>query len=80
METILTRVPYIFQICSKYVGLRQSKIGDISSSPSPARDPSPSNRLWKSGGITTQEWRAILRDMLHLEQVAEQPTTAEPQE
>jgi len=33
---------------------------------------------WKSGGITTQEWRAILRDMLHREQVAEQPTTAEP--
>lgn len=26
---------------------------------------------WKSGGITTREWRAILRDMLHLGQIEE---------
>jgi len=24
---------------------------------------------WKNGGVTTEEWRAILRDVLHLEQV-----------
>jgi len=35
---------------------------------------------WKSGGITTQEWRAILRDILHLEQVGEQQAGAGTQE
>jgi len=35
---------------------------------------------WKGGGITTQEWRAILRDILHLEQVGEQQAGAGTQE